>query len=686
MRSLGHLSAMPVKPSASSARATATPTASDSPARNPAPCSKLQPSENVRLPPTIAGPRPASPPAPRRLPLGRQRDRVHVAALQPAHQLGRRGIDLVDDLERDLGGAPARRIERLEPRHDGFGIQEVGRLQQPVAAALDALEREPRRLGVLQHLRYAGAGEPDRGGQVLAGVHGPVAWMVTSCRYVSRSPGASFRLFSRAPTTAFLAAATSRDSRRGFFARPPGNLESPGGPPSSSSRASSSSWCRSAIWFQMIAWARVRSAGTERVEFREVVDILGPVVDRAAGFGLGPSQISAQESVPARVDRHRLGDAGELGEQALRASYQPISWTALMMDPIRSRVSRSASFGSIRWSTGRTGPRSVSLVPIVAGDQGADLAEPVEDRLAERRASPSTPGSGPGPRRTRRPSGAAAPRSRPAPARREAVPVGPALAVVAPIEGGQAADEELPLAQRRAPRQVAEHPQRTGLVPGLELLQRLADQSRLLHQLRRGRAGPVRMDHELVGHGLGDLVLEAGRAQPLLDRQRRLLEAQPRQQPDQLLRRVGLRHPEVEQVLGHLDGRRPHPLLQELPRPQEVGALEQPMVLRRRLLLEAELGLLDRVLVPLLSDQALGLRSEGSCAPASVFADLDGDVFEAMEECAGYHEIESSVRRSVRRIRILADRSGGSKNPRGATEGRLPPGTIRGRSSFRLIE
>ena len=145
--------------------------------------------------------------------------------------------------------------------------------------------------------------------------HSP--WMVTSCRYVSRCPGASFRLFSRAPTTAFLAAATSRDSRRGFFARPPRNLESPGGPPSSSSRASSSSWCRSAIWFQIIAWARVRSAGLNASSFARSWIYSVQWWIAPPGSAWGPSQISAQESIPARVDRRRLGGAAEPVDQRL---------------------------------------------------------------------------------------------------------------------------------------------------------------------------------------------------------------------------------------------------------------------------------------------------------------------------------------------------------------------------------
>ena len=51
-----------------------------------------------------------------------------------------------------------------------LGVQKVRRLEQPVAAALDAFEGEPRRPGVLQDLRNAGARQPHLGGQVLAGM------------------------------------------------------------------------------------------------------------------------------------------------------------------------------------------------------------------------------------------------------------------------------------------------------------------------------------------------------------------------------------------------------------------------------------------------------------------------------------------------------------------------------------
>ena len=53
-------------------------------------------------------------------------------------------------------------------------IEKVGRVEQPIAAAADALERESGGLGLLQHLRDAGARQPDRGGEILAGVEGAV--------------------------------------------------------------------------------------------------------------------------------------------------------------------------------------------------------------------------------------------------------------------------------------------------------------------------------------------------------------------------------------------------------------------------------------------------------------------------------------------------------------------------------
>ena len=54
------------------------------------------------------------------------------------------------------------------------GVEEIGCLEEPVAAALDPLERKPRRLGVLQDLRNAGAGQADLGGEIFAGVECPI--------------------------------------------------------------------------------------------------------------------------------------------------------------------------------------------------------------------------------------------------------------------------------------------------------------------------------------------------------------------------------------------------------------------------------------------------------------------------------------------------------------------------------
>ena len=116
------------------------------------------------------GPDASAPAAPRRLPFGGERDAVDVAAPDAAHQLARGRVDLVDDFERDRRGDAAAGIDRGERGLDRLRVEKIGRLEQPVAAALDPLHREARGLGVLQHLRNAGAGQPDLGGELLAGV------------------------------------------------------------------------------------------------------------------------------------------------------------------------------------------------------------------------------------------------------------------------------------------------------------------------------------------------------------------------------------------------------------------------------------------------------------------------------------------------------------------------------------
>ncbi len=55
-----------------------------------------------------------------------------------------------------------------------LGVEKVGRLEQTVAAALDALERETRRLGVLQRLRNAGARQPHFRGEIFARMEGAI--------------------------------------------------------------------------------------------------------------------------------------------------------------------------------------------------------------------------------------------------------------------------------------------------------------------------------------------------------------------------------------------------------------------------------------------------------------------------------------------------------------------------------
>ena len=116
----------------------------------------------------------AAPAAAGALPFGGERDAVDVAPLRAAQQLGRRRVDLVDDLDGERRrGAVARESARCAAL-DRVLVEEVGRFEEPITAPLDALEREPGRLGVLQHLRDAGAREPHLGGEVLAGVEGAI--------------------------------------------------------------------------------------------------------------------------------------------------------------------------------------------------------------------------------------------------------------------------------------------------------------------------------------------------------------------------------------------------------------------------------------------------------------------------------------------------------------------------------
>ena len=58
---------------------------------------------------------------------------------------------------------------------DQVGREEIGRGQQPVAAAADAFQRQTGGFGFLQNLRNAGARHPHRLGEVFTGVESAVA-------------------------------------------------------------------------------------------------------------------------------------------------------------------------------------------------------------------------------------------------------------------------------------------------------------------------------------------------------------------------------------------------------------------------------------------------------------------------------------------------------------------------------
>ena len=53
-------------------------------------------------------------------------------------------------------------------------VQKFGRLEQSVAAALDPLEGQAGRAGILQHLRNPGTGQAHRGGEILTRMELPI--------------------------------------------------------------------------------------------------------------------------------------------------------------------------------------------------------------------------------------------------------------------------------------------------------------------------------------------------------------------------------------------------------------------------------------------------------------------------------------------------------------------------------
>ena len=95
---------------------------------------------------------------------------MDVALLRAAQELRRGRVDLVDHFDGDTRGAGV----LAQCGAHGLGVEEIRRLEQTIPATLDPLEREAGRLGVLQHLRDAGARQPHLRGEVLTGVERPV--------------------------------------------------------------------------------------------------------------------------------------------------------------------------------------------------------------------------------------------------------------------------------------------------------------------------------------------------------------------------------------------------------------------------------------------------------------------------------------------------------------------------------
>jgi len=149
------------------------------------------------------GPRATTPAAARGLPFGGEHGTVNVTALAAAQQFGGCRIELVDQLDLQRGRRVVARgpLDSIEPQvvfddrrglgrdrtglgHPGAefdqrlahfaGVEEIGRGNQPVASATNALEREPGGFGLLENLRHAGARQPHFGSQILAGVESAI--------------------------------------------------------------------------------------------------------------------------------------------------------------------------------------------------------------------------------------------------------------------------------------------------------------------------------------------------------------------------------------------------------------------------------------------------------------------------------------------------------------------------------
>ena len=224
-----------------------------------------------------------------------------------------------------------------------------------------------------------------------------------------------------------------------------------GGPSSSASRKPTSSTCSRATWPQTIAWARARSEGLNDATVSRSWIYATQCSTAPSSSPSGSSQMSP-EAVPSRVDRHRLGDPGELRDQA--PGLRPVH----VLDGLDHRPDQHGGEP--------LGQLGVDLAQAVAqrADQPEDLgqswaaAKVRNCRSRSRIGSPKTSFSM-GSRlaesrsRTAPPSGQAAWRSHGPSASGRGGPSWPGSPPCHRDRGGQAAHEELPLAQGRAPRQ-----------------------------------------------------------------------------------------------------------------------------------------------------------------------------------------------------------------------------------------
>lgn len=116
------------------------------------------------------------------------------------------------------------------------------------------------------------------------------------------------------------------------------------------------------------------------------------------------------------------------------------------------------------------------------------------------------------------------------------------------------------------------------------------------------------MQDSLIRCEQGQPALRLGRLQAVLNPERVLSQSQPDEKRGKIFHQLRVGHTEIEQVPRDLDSRRHHPCAEKLLSPEEIGAFQLAVTLRRRIGLVNQLGLLDSLLVLLLRDQPLELN------------------------------------------------------------------------------